>query len=305
MYLKTKSLLVLVVTGFFGLSTSALAEDADVQQINLIEDVGAQERIKFSSKLRMLSQSIAASACHMAEGVEAKTTAAMVDASIKEFDVILTALEHGDTNLNILGAEERRKTLAKIASVKEAWAPLKKPALSFASGNVNEADLNSVLETNGSVLIAADALLTEISGQYANPAEMVQADAMIIKIASRQRMLAQRISKEACMLASHHEQPDTIEKLTQDIGIFEASLEALRHGMPSAGIKAPPTKEISNGLEKVEQLWLEVKPEMNKLISGKEVTLEEETHKFHSMIKVMEEMERVVVMYSNQAKPDA
>lgn len=299
MYIKSVTLAAIMATS---LSTLAFAGETTVQKVGLIEDVGGQERIDMSGKLRMLSQRIAASACHLSEGVDKDATAAMLQSSAQEFDKILNALEHGDDSLNIKGAETKRKTLAKIEAVKERWAPLKEAALAMASGDLSEGNVNTVLDGNLALLGAAVELVPAIVGEYSNPAEIIQADAILIDIAGRQRMLTQRISKQACLLASHHANDGTAEKLQKDISIFEASLNALRKGMPQSGIKAPPTIEIKDELEVVYKTWLGLKPELDKVLSGQEVSQEEETKKFHDLNKTMAEMNKVVGMYAQFAK---
>ncbi|MEL6410776.1 MAG: type IV pili methyl-accepting chemotaxis transducer N-terminal domain-containing protein [Pseudomonadota bacterium] len=299
MYIKPVSLAVVLATS---LSSFAMAQDGSVQKASLVEDTGAQERINFSGKLRMLSQRIASSACHLAEGVDKEATMAMLDASTKEFDKILAALEFGDESLNIMGAETRRKTIVKIDAVKEEWTPLRDAAISMASGDISETNLNTILEGNLSLLGAAVELVPAIVGQYSNPAEIVQANAVLLDIAGRQRMLTQRISKEACMLNSGKANSEALEKMRKDIGIFEASLNALRNGLPGAGIMAPPTAAIKAELEVVYNSWKSVKPEMEKLLSGEKVTIEEETQKFNQLNVVMSEMNKVVGMYAKYAK---
>ncbi|MEL7390337.1 MAG: type IV pili methyl-accepting chemotaxis transducer N-terminal domain-containing protein, partial [Pseudomonadota bacterium] len=172
----------------------------------------------------------------------------------------------------------------------------------FASGDISETNLNTILEGNLSLLGAAVELVPAIVGQYSNPAEIVQANAVLLDIAGRQRMLTQRISKEACMLNSGKANSEALEKMRKDIGIFEASLNALRNGLPGAGIMAPPTAAIKAELEVVYNSWKSVKPEMEKLLSGEKVTIEEETQKFNQLNVVMSEMNKVVGMYAKYAK---
>ena len=104
------------------------------------------------------------------------------------------------------------------------------------------------------------------------------------------------------MLASHHERDDTRNNLKSSIKVFEASLAALRHGLPAAGVKAPPTAEISAGLEVVQKDWLEVKPTLDEILAGTEVGVAKEEEKFHNLNKTMADMNKVVGMYVDYAK---
>ncbi len=302
MQTKSTTIACLTAIGLLGATHPIIAQQAELHTASFAEDVGAQERINFSGKLRMLSQRIAASACHFAEGVDPNASSALLAKDTAEFEKILNALEHGDDDLSIKGVEKRRKTLAKIETVKEQWAAMKSSAEAIANGDNSETHLNVVVSSNTELLKKAAILVTELVGQYSNPAEMVQADSMVIDIAGRQRMLSQKISKESCLLASHHENENTRSNLEKSMQVFEASLYALRNGMPSAGVKGPPTKEIAAGLELVNEDWMSVKPTLLEILAGTEVSIDVEADKYHKLNKTMADMNKVVGLYSNFAK---
>jgi len=291
------------VAGMTVAAGSASAEgQAKVIKAAVVEDVGAQERINFSGKLRMLSQRIPSAACHLAANIEGEAALKLLAGATAEFDKILNGLEFGDADLKIKGNEERRKTLAKIHDLREKWTPVKSAADSMVAGDVSEANLAVILDQNMGVLGAAKLLVSELVGQYSDPSAMIQADSMLIDIAGRQRMLTQKMAKEACMLETHHEHADTKDALAGTMQMFEVSLMALRNGMPEAGIKEPPNGEISAGLDIVISNWAHVKPALEADLAGQELSEELKADTFVTLNTTMANMNKVVGMYSQAAK---
>ena len=296
---KTLSLAIVCALGISGTTAHA---DSEVIETAYIEDIGAQERINFSGKLRMLSQRIPSAACHLVEGTQTDKASAILAGATAEFEKILNALEFGDPDLKIKGEEQRRKTLVKMHDLREKWAPVKAAALAMADGDVSEGNLDVILSDNMGVLGAAKLLVSELVGQYSDPTAMLQADSLLIDIAGRQRMLTQKMSKETCMLASHHAKPDTVEQLQGTMQMFEVSLMALRNGLPEAGIKAAPNAEIEGGLDVVIADWNKVKPTLETLIGGTDISAEEEATKFVSLNTMLFNMNQVVGMYTEATK---
>ena len=143
-------------------SLAATAQEATLHNAAFNEDVGAQERINLSSKLRMLSQRIASASCHLVEGDDIEAASTLLANDSTEFDKILNALVNGDAELNVIGAEERRKTLVKIASVKELWEPMKVAVYALTDQRDIEANLETVILSNSELLNRAAVLVTEI-----------------------------------------------------------------------------------------------------------------------------------------------
>ena len=96
-------------------------------------------------------------------------------------------------------------------------------------------------------LIFAFALATAVS-LYVS----LGSDANAINIAGRQRMLSQRVAKEAIMAAQAVENRATVQST---IDLFEASHRQLLEGDPKAGIAAIEHPAIRQQLEKVGGLW--------------------------------------------------
>lgn len=261
----------------------------------LLEDVGAAERINYAGKLRMLSQRIPATACNMKSGIAVDTSGPMYDAARAEFETILAALEFGDDSLNINGEETRRKTLVAVEALKGSWADINAASLTAD-------DLQTKADTNMGVLENAKMLVSEISGQYSDPTALLQADALRIDIAGRQRMLTQKISKEVCFIMSDINADASMEVLGATVNMFEVSLNALQNGMPEAGIGPAPTDEIAAQLTQVVADWNTVKAHIDTVMSGGTLDDETRTAVFVGLNKTMADMNVAVGMFAESSK---
>lgn len=264
----------------------------------------AQERIDNAGKLRMLSQQIPAAACNLNQGVATDTAGALLATSVSKFDTILAALEFGDPALNINAPETRRKTLAALQEVRDAWQPLQVAASAMTQGTATDSDVATVLSENIPVLMTTKNMLVELTEQYSNPNDVTRASLMMIDIAGRQLMLTQQMAKDACILASNPDAEDARAELQSMTGIFEASLEALRFGMPAAGINAPPNPEISQGLQAVLDAWTAVKPRIASVIAGEQLDAADNAAIFEGLNATLNQMDPVVTLYVAAAAPD-
>lgn len=283
-------LMLATATGIAAAQTASLAENA-------------QERINNAGKLRMLSQQIPAAACNLSQGVATDTAGALLATSVGKFDTILSALEFGDPALNIAAPETRRKTLAALQEVRDAWQPLQVAASAMTQGTATDGDVATVLSENVPVLNASQRTLAELTEQYSNPNAVTRASLMMIDIAGRQLMLTQQMAKDACILAGNPDAEDVRAELQSITGIFEASLEALRFGMPAAGINAPPNPEISQGLQAVLDAWTAVKPMIDSVIAGEQLDVAENAAIFEGLNATLNQMDPVVTLYVAAAAP--
>ncbi len=281
-----------------------LAQTTEQSQISPADQENAQERINLSGKLRMLSQRIPSAACHLSRNIDTDSSSALLLGATVEFEKILTALEFGDTELNIQNAETRRKTLVRIQELRETWEPLKAAVDAVIGGAASDAEFSHILAENLPVLGAAQLLVEELVKQYSNPNAVTRASLMLIDISGRQRMLTQKVSKETCILGGANTTPDTVSDIEGTIRIFEASLEALRFGMPAVGVGPPPNAEISAGLDGVLTDWKSVKPLLTEVLGGGELSDDDNILKFQQLNITMANMNAVVGMYGAATQSD-
>ena len=254
---------------FFEMPTGLRAAVAGVASLLLcanpaaaeLSDVdGAAARIDMSGKLRMLSQKVVAEACYVRAGIVTDRAWPSLVLATDEFTEILEALVFGNEKYGLMQEEERPKTQLALGLLAEGWMGVEQEARMVASGATDAQSIVFMAEQSGPLLGLAQDAVSEISGQYAASSTLLQSDAMIIDIAGRQRMLAQQISKNACLLGTGLGDMAAVDALNQSMQIYEASLFALINGMPSAGIAQPPTQDISDSLNAVATRWNALQP---------------------------------------------
>ena len=285
-------------------TSSALGTESE----NLLEngraisvEESAQERINFSGKLRMLSQRIPSAVCHLNNGINVEGAHALLVSATAEFDQILRALEFGDVELNIINPETRRKTLARIHELQEKWKPFNEAAQAVINGSATDAEFDLIVAKNIEILGSAQRVVEALVKQYSNPNAVTSASLMLIDISGRQRMLTQKMSKESCMVGSGSNEPQMHEDLENTMRIFEASLDALRHGMPQVGVLPPPNDEIYMGLEGVRGDWEAVRPYLSATLDGSGLDDASHVDKFQGLNETMANMNAVVSLYAEAA----
>ncbi len=287
-----------------GTATVTAAQDTEAQitKAGFIEEVGASERINFSGKLRMLSQRIPAAACYAHAGIEKEASTELLEVATAEFDLILKGLEFGEESLGMIGAEKDRKVLMDIKELHTHWDPLHVDIEDIiANGGTDEEVIHIAAESREALRIAKH-LVSVIVAEYADPTALLQADALTIDIAGRQRMLAQRISKEVCLLHSNIEPERAKASLIEARDLFHASVNALRHGMPAAGINGTDNPEILTKLDDVIVLWNDVQPVLDRVKASETLSDVQQGYLFHSMNKLTGKMNTIVGLYNDDSK---
>ena len=293
-----------ILLGFSLLTTPLHAQTtADVTEgTSFLQDIGASQRIDFSGKLRMLSQRIVAAGCNYTAGIDPDRSGPALEAAKAEFQVIVDALEFGNDDLGIIGAEERRKTLVGLSKLRELWEPAATSGAAILADTATPETVATFADQSAPLLEMAKLLVSEISAQYSDPTALLQADALIIDIAGRQRMLSQRMSKNVCLIASGLNTDVATAELSATANIFDVSLNALRHGLAESGIKPPPNDDIVAGLDVVIGDWANLRPIVDAAIAGQPIDAEQRDIMFNGANTMTGNMNTVVGMYSTASK---
>lgn len=301
------TLRTLAIGGTLALGTATIAtadttKPVEPTNASFIEDVGGSERINYSGKLRMLSQRIPATACYTHAGIETDASAKMLKAATAEFDQILTGLEIGDDSLGMIGAEEDRKVLAGIKKLHELWDPLHGEITHIIENDGTSEKVAHIAASSHDILKIAKRLVSVIVAEHSDPTALLQADALTIDIAGRQRMLAQRMSKAVCLMTSGFEVEVSKKTLERARGLFDASANALRFGMPEAGINGTRNPEILAKLDSVLALWADVQPILDSVKAGEDIGATQKAFVFNSMNSLTGQMNTIVGLYNDDSK---
>lgn len=121
-----------------------------------------------------------------------------------------------------------------------------------------------------------------------------------INIAGRQRMLSQKIAKEAFLVAAQIENRGTLEKTMQ---LFESSHQAIVQGKPEQDMNPITDPIILAQMNKVSSLWAEYKNTILSYIDNPTPTLTQRIHQQSPV--VLKEMNKAVVMMTQAANQTA
>jgi len=91
----------------------------------------------------------------------------------------------------------------------------------------------------------------------------------IINLSGKQRMLTQKMSKEALLIAKGINESKNREELKKTITLFDNTLNALLDGDPRLKLKKTEDKNIRKRIQDVKKLWNIFKPFIAKVAEGK------------------------------------
>lgn len=269
---------------------------------SIASDVGASERINVAGQLGTLSQRIIASACNVNSGITVRESQAVLQISADQFGRISDALLNGNRSFGILGEETRARTLRVISRLNEAWEPL------IAQARQTEIAANStpyileMAEQSDPLLETANILVSEITGQYADPVALLHADALLIDLAGRQRLLAAQMSKDICLIASGVRVDQAKTDLATSAALFGDTLSALRNGLPTVGVRPPPTEKIAAGLQYVVEEWDTVQPFIAQALAGEPLDTAARQRIYFAFLGIESRMNNVAVSYDQNSK---
>lgn len=246
------------------LGGAALTLIAGLPGRSLAQDSFVARKVNIAGRQRMLSQRIAMAACMARLGVDIAANVDVVRASSDEFEIALNGLVNGSGDLG-LEKEEHRSVLAALSRVQEVWRDMSISAANIVSRRtVSRLDLQEIADLNLKVLSRSNVAVKKIVAAYESGDRSNAGLARAIDMAGRQRMLSQKMIKEAALIGLGFRKSDNRDFLSETLTLFDESLFKLMYGNEDDGIPEPPA-EVLEKLEQVEYLWLELYPVMDEI----------------------------------------
>jgi len=279
------------------LETLAALHDNDVFNAGIDLESDSADRIRLADRLTMLTQRVAAASCALTSDVAIEESHFHLEEAMHEIDIILDALRYGNEQLHVLGPENSKRIVHDIDILFDEWRETH-GAVESVLADGHDVDSAHIIDDHNMTLLAkAQTISSDILGAYAHPYEMTQADAMLISIAGRQRMLTQKMAKDACEIWTGYHAEDGRADLVETMVIFENSLNALRFGMPEAGIAPAPTPAIEADLDSILTRWAIIKGNLEKLVAGEEIDMAAKYESFHDFNVELDELEHLIHDY--------
>lgn len=266
-----------------------------------VESDGA-DRIRLASQLGTLTQQVAAASCALTSDVDVEEAHAVLEYATNTFDRYIAALRHGDASLHVLGPETNRRTLMDIDHVEAEWQVVHEAIDAVLADGHDVESAHVIDDYNLKLLELTTLLASDISSQYAHPFEISAADLMMIEIAGRQRMLTQKMAKDACEVWTGYHAEEGKEDLEKTTAIFETSLRALRFGMPEAGLQAAPNDVIREDLDKLIARWEIIKGNLEILVAGGELNEDQKYEVFHDLEVELADLDHLLHDYKMYAE---
>ncbi len=122
-----------------------------------------------------------------------------------------------------------------------------------------------------------------------------------INLAGKQRMLTQKMSKEALLIRSKIDTEENIKKLKQSSSLFDKTLKGLMNGDSSLNLVAINDPKIKEQLLRVQKLWNPFYQHIKEIIDAKADDKSYNYIESHNL-ELLKEMNKAVSLYSSQDK---
>lgn len=214
------------------------------------------ERIVIAGRQRMLAEGMAAKLCLSYSGVESEANSRELYMMWNIFRWYHASLRTGNIELG-LSIEANPDVLRAWREIDQVWGGLSgfyEEALD--NGGVDPLTFQLAMDLTGTVTDGASNLVATLRSAYAEElGPRGFGNALLIDLYERQRMLAQKIAKDVCLIAQGDRSEARRTNLMETAGIFAASLDAFQNGLADVGVPPPPSEEIAGDLAEARHHW--------------------------------------------------
>ncbi len=253
----------------FVLATIALANGAgpaDAQGVGSIQDmleqvvtkaknVDLSTAINLAGRQRMLIQKMSKEACFIALGIAPDDNRERLRNDIRTFEDTLRGLRKGSRRLRLVPTRDPG-ILKQIGIVEGMWKDFR-PLLLQAEGDRAERAIQGIARRNMPLLKEMNRVVQLYERQASKKASAISRK---VNLAGRQRMLTQKMTKEACFIAMGIEPDKYRAELARTAATFDRVLEGLLNGDRELGLYRTFEQAPRRQLLKVQELWKRFRP---------------------------------------------
>ena len=119
-----------------------------------------------------------------------------------------------------------------------------------------------------------------------------------INLAGKERMLTQKMSKEALLIFIGIDVNSNAKKLKATSSLFEKSLKGLRDGDKELNLVKSGDKEIEKSIDEAQKLWIPFKKRVENVASFKDITDETFRYIDKQNIPLLKKMNDITILYT-------
>ncbi|MEM6690254.1 MAG: type IV pili methyl-accepting chemotaxis transducer N-terminal domain-containing protein, partial [Planctomycetota bacterium] len=209
----------------------------------------------------------------------------------------LSGLRDGDSTVG-LPATTDDNIIAQLDKVKSLYEELKPVFAKASEGSLDDTSLGLLAEKNVPLLVEMNKAVKMYEAAAKDVLGGDQQSAVVINLAGRQRMLTQKMTKEALLVHLGVNVEANSENLTVTTTMFDTTLKGLVDGNAEMGLPGTKDPEILAQLGKVKALWDSVLP----VVSNGSLNDGMLTDLSTSNVTLLKEMNKAVGMYAEAAK---
>lgn len=254
--------------------------------------------VNLVGKQCMLTQKIGKESLLVALGIDREENLRGLEESRALFDRTLKGLRNGDTGLGLPAATEP-EVLNHLGKVEELWPLLDSVVRnSIADQNVTAEDVDTIVELNMPLLQAADDTVEAYEREARDGnVSLISTLTVALNVSGRQRMLSQKMFKEYLLIAYGYEQRSNRRNLRGTIELFDRTLQELIEGDNDQGLLRAPTSEIEIRWRVVEQLWDEIRPQLEPFAKAGRPEPGAIANAAQANRLLLEELDKAVILY--------
>ncbi len=128
---------------------------------------------------------------------------------------------------------------------------------------------------------------------------------IIINLAGKQRMLSQKMTKEALQLRSNPSSNSIKNSLSQTASLFDKTIMGLLNGNDSLGLPGTTQGDTRNQLIKVKNIWTPFKVHIQNIIANNDNATQSISYVTDHNISLLKEMNKAVGMFEKHSKSEA